>query len=96
VNRNVAIVLGALALAGGSGFLASSALSGSQQAPTKTVTVDVATGPAGPPGPPGPQGPQGPAGTGGGAESCPTGSTFTAVRINAPSGHVTIWTCVAD
>jgi hypothetical protein len=91
------VVGGALALAGVSGFFVSKAIGAAQQAPATTVTVDVGTGEQGPPGPKGDTGPMGPAGTaGGGAEACPTGSTFGAVRINSPGGHVTIWTCVAN
>ena len=48
----------ALALAGGAGYLASTALSSGQQA-TRTITINVAHGPPGPPGPPGPRGPAG-------------------------------------
>lgn len=77
---------GALALAGASGFFVSQAFSVSQQAPTETTTVNVGTGVTGPPGPPGAPG----------AESCPTGSKFEAVEINHASGHITIWTCVAN
>jgi hypothetical protein len=51
-----------------------------------------ATGAAGPPGPPGPKGEPGT----GGAENCPTGSTFGTVVINAPGGHVTFYTCIVD
>ena len=47
-----------LSLAAASGFLASTVLA-QEEAPTRTVTVDVATGP---PGPQGEQGPAGPAG----------------------------------
>jgi Collagen triple helix repeat (20 copies). len=67
-----------------------------------------ATGPAGPVGPkgaqgePGPQGipgatgATGPAGPGGGAESCPEGSSFGKVIINAPGGHTEFLTCIVD
>lgn len=85
----------ALAFAGSAGFLASQALGLGQQAPTKTVTIDVGTGARGEPGPAGPPGPKGDPGTPG-AESCPTGSTFTAVVVNAPKGQTTLWTCVKD
>lgn len=99
-----------IALAAASGFLAATALSQVGGAPSETVTVDVGTGERGPPGPPGEQGERGPAGPQGergpagpkgdpgdpGAESCPTGSTFKAVRVNGVGGHVTIWGCVAN
>jgi hypothetical protein len=72
--RSVALLTATgLALAGASGFLASTALSGPAE-PTRTVTIDLSTGPPGPPGPkgergaagpPGPQGAPGPAGAAG-------------------------------
>lgn len=52
------LVVTALALAGAAGVFVASALSQAEE-PTRTVTIDVATGPPGPPGPPGPQGEQG-------------------------------------
>ena len=61
----IVMILG-LTLAAGSGYLASTAFS-QESGPTRTVTVDVATGPAGPAGPPGPKGDPGPAGERGGA-----------------------------
>jgi hypothetical protein len=95
----VLLLAAGLALAGSAGYLTSQAIGvGSAGPPTQTTTVNVgegATGPQGPPGPPGPQGDPGPAGTGG-AESCPAGSTFKAVVLNSPGGHVEIWTCVKD
>lgn len=74
------------------------ALSGAQQEPTRTVTINVATGPTGPAGPkgdqgePGPQGPPGPSG----ATTCPTGYSFGVLKINAPGGQVTLFTCLLD
>jgi Collagen triple helix repeat (20 copies) len=53
-----------LVMAGASGFLTATALSQAPEA-TRTVTIDVATGPTGPSGPtgdPGPQGERGPPG----------------------------------
>jgi hypothetical protein len=88
---------GVLALAATSGALAAVALtSASQQAPTKTTTINVGAGETGPPGPAGPAGPPGPAGPAGtgGPENCPAGSTFQAVVLNSPSGHVELWSCV--
>ena len=89
---------GALVLAGASGAFAAVALtSSSQQAPTKTVTINAgegATGPSGPAGPAGPPGPKGDPGAGGGAESCPVGSSFQSIVINSPGGHTEFWTCV--
>src|SRR5262245_63611536 len=52
----------ALVLAGGAGLLTAVALGTSSAEPTRTVTIDVATGPQGPAGPAGPQGPPGPVG----------------------------------
>ena len=90
------LLAAAVVLAAGSGFLASKALGIGQQAPTATTTIDIPSGSTtpGPQGPPGPKGDKGDPGTPG-AESCPTGSKFTAVVVNAPGGHTTLWTCVA-
>ena len=57
----LALIVGALTLAGGAGFAASMAIGGSS-APARTVTINVATGLRGPAGPPGPKGDPGPAG----------------------------------
>lgn len=94
-------VLG-LALAGAAGFAVSQA--GGQAAPTRTVTIDVATGPtgaAGPPGPEGPPGARGPAGPPGppgppGDFSCLAGYRPGILQINAPHGQVRIYTCLED
>lgn len=88
---------GALVLAGGSGFLAATALGTAAQA-TRTVTIDVATGPQGPPGPPGPQGERGPAGPPGpaGGTSCPAGFSPADVVVNHPGGQTTLYVCVKD
>jgi hypothetical protein len=94
---------GAFVGAGGFGTAAVIAQNGSQT-PTKTVTVDVGTGEQGPPGPIGPPGPRGPAGPKGekgdagppGTTACPEGSTFGKLVINAPKGHVSIFTCIVD
>ena len=56
----VLIVAVSLLLAASAGFLASQAIS--QNAPVKTVTIDVGKGSPGTPGKPGPRGPRGPAG----------------------------------
>lgn len=82
-----------LVLAAGSGFLAATALGVGSQAPTDTVTLTLTGGPTGATGPTGPPGPRGEPGTPG-AESCPTGSTFTALKfIIQGQGPTTIWTC---
>jgi len=87
VRRLPEILLGlGLVLAVGAGILAASAFGIGQQAPTKTVTIDVATGATGP---------RGPAGSPG-AESCPSGYTFSAVVFNTPGGHQQIATCLKD
>jgi hypothetical protein len=88
----ILIILAVLAAAGSSGFLVSQAVGGSAQTPTKTVTVNVGTGPQGPPGPAGPPGPTGAPG----AESCPSGSEFGKLVLNAPGGQVSILTCIVD
>jgi hypothetical protein len=51
-----------MAMVASAGFLAATQLAQAQESPTRTVTVDVATGPQGPPGETGPQGPEGPIG----------------------------------
>lgn len=87
----VVLVVVALALAGTAGFLASGAIG--QQAPTQTVTIDVATGPKGEPGPAGPQGEQGPPGPAGDF-SCIAGYEPGVIVINHPKGQTSIYTCV--
>ena len=93
-----------LVLAATTGFLVSATMVQGQAEPTRTVTVDVATGPqgpagergpAGPQGDPGPQGPPGPAGSPG-SSTCPPGYEPGDVRINHPGGQVTIRTCIKD
>lgn len=99
----------ALALAGGAGYLTSTAISGPTEDPLRTVTINVATGPTGPPGEPGPRGepgPQGPRGLQGetgpqgppGPSSavCPAGFSRGELVINHPGGQVTILTCLKD
>ena len=98
-SRATALMAGGLVMAGSAGALGAYALSTAGSPPTVTTTVNVGqgeTGPKGDPGPAGPPGPKGDPGTGGGATDCPTGSTFTAVVLNAPGGHTEIWTCVKD
>lgn len=73
-----ALMLSGLALAGASGYAASTALTAgdAQAVGDRTVTISVGTGEQGPPGPPGPVGPQGPAGTGtSGGPQGPPGET---------------------
>jgi hypothetical protein len=98
----IATMVGGLTLVASGGYLASEALSQTGE-PTKTVTIDVATGeqgPAGPSGPPGPQGDTGPAGspgTAGSVSDCPAGSTYSeVVFIQQGKGPTTILTCVKD
>jgi hypothetical protein len=71
-----------LGFAGASGYLASAAI-GQAEEPTRTVTVDVATGPQGPPGPPG-------------EFSCLAGYSPGILVINAPRGQVKTYTCLED
>lgn len=85
------IAVGAvLVLAGMSGYLTSAAI-GQGEAPARTVTINVATGPQGEPGPPGPPGPRGPAGL-----ECPATYSPGRVVINHPGGQTAIWTCLGD
>jgi len=92
------VMTGGLGLAALSGGLGAYAIGSSTAAePSKTVTVNLTDGAPGPPGPQGPPGPAGPAGPpGGGADECPTGSTFGKLVINHPGGHVSIFTCIVD
>jgi len=91
------LILAALALAAGTGFLTAYALGSSGALPAKTVTIDVATGPQGPAGPPGPkgdtglQGPPGPAGL-----TCPANFSPGELVINHPGGQTVTWTCLHD
>jgi hypothetical protein len=88
------IVVGALILAGSSGFLAATALGiGNQEAPTRTVTLNIETGPTGPAGPIGPVGPKGEKGDPG-AITCPNGFEPGDLVINHPGGQVTLYTCL--
>jgi len=98
IRKPIWLLAAAVALAGSAGYFAAVAIGIGQQAPTTTVTVNIPTGETGPKGDTGPAGPPGPKGDPGspGAESCPTGSTFQAVKFNAPGGQTTIWTCVAS
>ena len=91
-------------LAAGSGYFAAVALSQSPSEPTRTVTVDVGTGPTGPAGPPGEQGPEGPRGPQGepgppgppGGLECPQGFSEGVLRINHGGGQVDIFTCIEE
>lgn len=84
-----------LGMVGSAGFLAAGALSQGSQEPTRTVTVNVGTGPQGPAGPPGPQGPQGPPGPSGDiCGGAPTGFEPGVLVFNAPGGQVRIFTCL--
>jgi hypothetical protein len=93
--RSYALLGAALVLAGGAGMFTAVAVGTGAQGPPRTVTIDVATGPAGPTGPPGPQGEPGPPGPAG-AGTCPAGYSEGKLVINAPKGHVAIWTCLED
>jgi Collagen triple helix repeat (20 copies) len=96
----------AIAFAGVTGFLAATSL-GQGGEPTRTVTINVATGPKGDPGPPGEAGPPGPKGDKGdvgpagppgpsGAQICPPGFSTGNLVINHPGGQTTIRTCIKD
>jgi hypothetical protein len=90
MKRAIAIVGASVALAAGSGFLASQAIS--QGGATKTVTITVANGERGPAGPPGERGPAGPSGR----TECPNGYTLTNVVVNHPGGQLTLLACTKD
>lgn len=99
-----------LVLAVSAGFLTAQAFGTSAQEPTRTVTVNVGTGPQGEPGPPGPRGPVGPVGPAGpkgdtgptgpvgptGGVNCPSGFSEGDLVINHPGGQVTLFTCLKD
>lgn len=103
------LTAGGLLLAGGSGYMTSEAVSAGN---TRTITVDVATGPAGDTGPRGPKGeigdtgPAGPKGatgdtgprgaTGASGLACPDGFDEGLLVLNAPGGQVRLWTCIAN
>ena len=101
------LLTSSLTLALGAGFLTATELASGEDAPARTVTIDVATGPPGPPGetgpkgetgsagPPGPAGPSGPPGEGGGpCSGAPTGYSPGVLVINHPGGQTKIWTCL--
>ena len=109
-KKLVAAITSGSILAAGSGYAASMALSQTPQEPTRTVTIDVATGPQGPPGETGPQGETGPPGETGpqglqgppgppgppGDFSCITGYEPGILVINHPGGQTSIYTCIIN
>ena len=87
---------GSVAFAAAGGFGTAAVVSGSSpKPPTKTVTINVATGPLGPRGPAGPAGPAGPQGPAGGFE-CIAGYSPGILVINTPQGHTDVYTCLKD
>jgi hypothetical protein len=101
----VTLIASGTLLAGGSGYLASEALTAGSQDAQVTTTINLATGESGPPGPAGPTGEQGPAGEKGppgpigptgsaGAVTCPPNFIEGELVINHPGGQVTIFTCI--
>ena len=84
--------VGAAGFLGAGGLAAAAVSSGSAPAPTKTVTINVATGPAGPPGPKGDTGATGPAGPAG--LNCLTGYNPGILVIDHPGGQTKIYTCI--
>jgi hypothetical protein len=105
VKKIISVMGISLLLAGGSGFFIASAIGQTDSDVTRTVTIDVSTGPQGeqgPPGPEGPQGEQGPPGPKGdpgvgGAENCPAGTTFGEAKfVQQGKGPVSILTCIKD
>jgi hypothetical protein len=100
-SKPVVLMSVGLGLAGVSGFLASTALTASEQTPTKTVTLDLGTGggigppgpagPAGPAGPPGPKGDTGPAGaTGPQGPAGPAGTGGTECPAGSTFGKLVL------
>src|SRR5262245_53627775 len=94
-------------VAGTGGIAVAATLQTSPEA-TKTVTINVATGPTGPPGPagePGPRGPTGPQGPPGPAPDpsalgpcagAPPGFSPGVLVINHPGGQTVTYTCLKD
>lgn len=85
MKLSLVAVVAALALAGATGYFAATALSQAGE-PTRTVTIDVATGPQGPAGPPGPPGPSG--------LECIQGYQPGVLVVNHPGGQTRIYTCL--
>lgn len=79
-----------LVMAGSAGFLVAAELGRGQGEPTRTVTIDIATGPQGPPGPKGEKGDQGERGEQGErgpqGEVGPVGPPGPAGTSECPSG----------
>lgn len=88
-SRFSAILLaGGLVFTGAGGFMAATALSQTDEVPTREITIE--NGERGPAGPPGPQGEKGePGGT-----TCPEGYVFGRLIINHPGGQEVIFTCL--
>lgn len=109
-RSNILAVVGSSAFIAAGGLGAAAVIAQGGQVPTKTVTVDVGTGEQGLPGPTGPAGDRGPAGEPGargpagpagpqgppGDVTCPDGSSFGKLVLNAPKGQVSIYTCIVD
>jgi Collagen triple helix repeat (20 copies) len=78
MRKPIILLTVSLSLSLGAGFLAATAFS-QESTPSRTVTVDVGTGPQGPAGPPGETGPKGdpglPGGQGPPGETGPKGET---------------------
>jgi hypothetical protein len=91
-SNSIAVVGAGLLIAAGG--LGTAAVLGATNAPTptRTVTINMATGPTGPAGKQGPTGPAGPAGN----AECPTGFSFGDLVINHPGGQTTIFTCIKE
>jgi len=95
LKKPTVLVGSSLVFVGASGFIAATALGQEPAPPTKTVTVNVATGPQGQPGPAGPAGPPGPAGPAG--LECLAGySPGILVLIQQGQGPTRVYTCLED
>ena len=93
---SILAVVGSAAFLGAGGLAAAAINSNSAPPPTKTVTINVATGPkgdTGPAGPPGPKGDKGDPGPAGGFD-CLTGYSPGILVINHPGGQTKIYTCI--
>lgn len=102
------IALVCLVAAGASGVFLATALGQGAAEPTRTVTIDVSTGPQGEPGPQGPPGPEGPPGEPGpqgppgpkgepGGQSCSPGFSMAIVKIiQQGKGPTDLEVCVRD
>jgi len=84
---SIYVAIGAAGFLGAGGLAAAAVSQSSAPQPTKTVTVNVGTGPVGPPGPAGPSGPAG-------NFECIMGYSPGILVINHPGGQTKVYTCL--